>query len=46
VQPEGDGARLTWEGQFEAVGAPAAEVEAMVRGLYEAGLQGVGAHFA
>lgn len=46
VQPEGDGARLTWESQFEAVGAPAAEVEAMLRGLYEAGLQSVGARFA
>jgi hypothetical protein len=46
VQSEGNGARLTWESQFEAVGAPAAEVEAMLRGLYEAGLQSVGAHFA
>jgi hypothetical protein len=45
VQAETGGARLTWEGQFEAVGAPAGEIEAMVRGLYEAGLNSVGAHF-
>lgn len=45
VEPEGDGARLTWEAQFEAVGAPAADVESMVRGLYEAGMQSIGTHF-
>jgi hypothetical protein len=46
VQPDGEGARLRWESQFEAVGAPAAEVETMIRGLYEAGLKSVAAHLA
>lgn len=42
VQAEGDGARLTWTSEFEPAGAPAADVEAMIRGLYEAGFQSVG----
>ena len=32
------GASVTWESEFEAVGIPAADLEAMIRGLYEAGL--------
>jgi mxaD protein len=38
VQPEGGGARLVWESEFEAVGAPASEVEKKLRELYEAGM--------
>jgi hypothetical protein len=41
VEIDPDGARLTWSAEFAPAGAPAADVEAMVRGLYEAGLQGV-----
>jgi hypothetical protein len=41
VESDGAGAKLVWESQFEAVGAPAGEVEAMVRGLYQAGLDSV-----
>jgi hypothetical protein len=41
VEIDPDGARLTWSAEFTPAGAPAADVEAMVRGLYEAGLQGV-----
>jgi hypothetical protein len=44
VQPNGDGARLTWESQFQVVGAPEADVENMIRGLYQAGLDSVAAH--
>lgn len=38
VTGEEGGARLTWESDFDVVGAPPAEVEGMIRGLYEAGL--------
>ena len=44
VEPDGQGARLTWESEFEAVGAPADEVETMLRGLYQAGLDSLAAH--
>lgn len=39
VEADGSGAKLTWECQFETVGAPADEVETMIRGLYQAGLE-------
>lgn len=29
---------MWWEAEFEVVGAPAAEVEGAIRGLYQAGL--------
>jgi hypothetical protein len=32
------GCKVTWESTFEVVEAPPAEVEAAIRGLYEAGL--------
>ena len=38
VTPEAGGARVVWEAEFDAVGAPPAEIETMIRGLYEAGL--------
>jgi hypothetical protein len=46
VQVEGDGARLTWASEFEPAGVPAAEIEALIRSLYEAGLHSVGAMLA
>jgi hypothetical protein len=41
VQADGAGARATWAGDFEVVGATPTEIEEMVRGLYEAGLSAV-----
>lgn len=38
VEPEDGGARVVWEAEFDAVGAPPDEMERMIRGLYEAGL--------
>jgi hypothetical protein len=43
VHADEGGARFTWECDFEPHGMPASEVEAMIRGLYEAGVQGVAA---
>lgn len=37
VEAEGEGARVTWSGSYEALAA-AAEMEATIRGVYEAGL--------
>lgn len=44
VQPRDDGASLTWESEFEVVGAPEVDVENMIRGIYQAGLDSVAAH--
>ena len=32
------GCKVTWESEFEVVEAPVADIEAAIRGLYEAGL--------
>lgn len=43
VSEDGAGCSVTWESQFQvAPGAPVAEVEAMLQGVYEAGLAALG----
>lgn len=41
VEPAPEGARVVWEASFEAAGAPPADVEAMIRGVFEAGLSAI-----
>lgn len=38
VEETGAGCEVVWDSTFEVVGAPPADVEAAIRGLYEAGL--------
>jgi len=38
VTADGAGCKVTWESDFEVVGAPPSEIEGAIRGLYEAGL--------
>ena len=43
VSERDGGCTVTWEANFEVVGAPVAEVEAMIQGLYQAGLENLDA---
>jgi len=38
VEPSDGGCQVTWASEFEPVGIPEAELEKLIRGLYEAGL--------
>jgi hypothetical protein len=38
VVPDAAGCKVTWASDFEVVEAPAADIEAAIRGLYDAGL--------
>jgi hypothetical protein len=38
VVADGAGCKVTWASEFEVVDAPVADIEAAIRGLYEAGL--------
>lgn len=41
-----DSSQITWSGQFEAEGVTEAEAEALVRGIYQAGLDHLVAQFS
>ena len=43
AEPEGDGTRITWSGEFRAAGATAPESEAVIRGIYRSGLDAIAA---
>lgn len=38
VTPNDSGCQVTWESDFAVIGAPTEQIEAAIRGLYEAGL--------
>lgn len=43
VSPDGSGSKITWSGSFNASGASDAEAEAVVAGIYTAGIEGIAA---
>jgi hypothetical protein len=45
VQVQGEGARVTWSGQFEPVGVSNEEVVALFTGIYQGGLEALRANY-
>lgn len=45
VEAQGQGARVTWSGQFEPVGVSAQEVEELFTGIYQGGLEALRANY-
>jgi len=41
VAPKASGSEITWTGNFQAKGAPDAKAEAIIGGIYDAGLKGI-----
>jgi len=45
VEAQGQGARVTWSGRFNAKGVTDAEVEALFEGIYKGGLEALRANY-
>jgi len=45
VEAQGQGARVTWSGQFEPVGVSEEEVVALFTGIYQGGLEALRANY-
>ncbi|MDB5993773.1 MAG: hypothetical protein JWP42_909 [Pseudomonas sp.] len=45
VEAQGQGARVTWSGQFEPVGVSVQEVEELFTGIYQGGLEALRANY-